>query len=824
MVQAFKKAVFVAVDKERIYNDPVTGSSLPIGLGYRYATFTGKELLEATDRQVSVENAVFIIGMSSIQHLYLMNPYAYFPTKEGIMSDYVPSIGSGNDETYSFQKGIRPFIYQDNLTGSPMLMTAPANGHYVWTQIGFSTDAGIIPSDSFKDKTVSVSIADKEVRKSGTDAVATDVLLENWKIYPNSTTQKSGSGEDITYTNRIQFCQAADLLANHPEDCWTLTKGEDDFFLLQNRESAQSISLGKIIYQDGENLYRLATPLEGDCQGQSVKIDSLRLIEVKLGELDGYAHSKEAGDSFDKATLASTPYKLGVLNAAYDGSVMYATAYNGTMAVTSKQDEGLSLVLTPCDTVPYGVYTVKDDKRVYDLKRVRYALQDQNSGCFLKYDLMQSLLVLDTKPYTSVPEALSAATQFYLKDRGFDQYELIVSQGYYDATNYNQWVETGGNLKVYTNTQGNLSAIQLYAATRGDKFGLFTKQSTESTDNILNKLIGKSDTTLVRLNFLSTMNGSGSQPWMLAVDADRFLVEGQPIRKPNIDIDTKAQGGLEYEPVNFSLILDTAYVQRAGVTTPLYYIAMPSDKTSEQIQQVGKKTVGYYLFAMTDSIHNSVDKNREDRYCYHFWSQHNPRLRFVQATHEGDTIYIETANPSAKDTIQAGSTEGVALAARQRAWLAAQSEGTAGNPQNNTNKGINYGLFAFEANPKAAEGSLEYALWNPASNRYVTYLNGNVVLTQEPTYYKLDVSRPGEGHFVVANEPVVAEPEPFAVVGGIGQVEIRQAAGKQVHIYNILGKELAHRRLTSDREQIALPKGIAIVAVEGETPVKAIVQ
>ena len=340
----------------------------------------------------------------------------------------------------------------------------------------------------------------------------------------------------------------------------------------------------------------------------------------------------------------------------------------------------------------------------------------------------------------------------------------------------------------------------------------------------MSKLLGKSDTTLVRLNFLSTMNESGSQPWMLAVDADRFLVEGQPIRKPNIDIDTKAQGGLEYEPVNFSLILDTAYVQRAGVTTPLYYIAMPSDKTSEQIQQVGKKTVGYYLFAMTDSIHNSVDKNREDRYCYHFWSQHNPRLRFVQATHEGDTIYIETANPSAKDTIQAGSTEGVALAARQRAWLAAQSEGTAGNPQNNTNKGINYGLFAFEANPKAAEGSLEYALWNPASNRYVTYLNGNVVLTQEPTYYKLDVSRPDEGHFVVANEPVVAEPEPFAVVGGIGQVEIRQAAGKQVHIYNILGKELAHRRLTSDREQIALPKGIAIVAVEGETPVKAIVQ
>ena len=44
------------------------------------------------------------------------------------------------------------------------------------------------------------------------------------------------------------------------------------------------------------------------------------------------------------------------------------------------------------------------------------------------------------------------------------------------------------------------------------------------------------------------------------------------------------------------------------------------------------------------------------------------------------------------------------------------------------------------------------------------------------------------------------------------------------HIYNILGKELANRRLTSDREQIALPKGLAIVTVEGETAVKVIIK
>ena len=814
VVKAFKEATFVAVTVENGY--PIPGSAA--GLGYYYTTVTGKSLLEATDKQIPVENAMFEVTGAEDDNLIIVNKEAKF-IKDGSVSGPV---------------SVRPLVLTSPNLDQPILISAPTPDEntftYLWTPIGFSASAGSIPSDEFKDKSVSVTIADLEVMKKGTDdkdVVATEVALNGWKISPTSYAQIVYDTDGTTfkeYRTTASFTQAANVAANMPEDCWVMTK-ENGHFLLKNRETAKYIDLGTTLYQVGDDLYQLKDPLLGDCQGISVKIDSLRLTEVKLGELDGYAHCKAEGDAFDKSVLANTPYRLGITNASFDGTLFYATSYTGELTVTSKQDDGLAFILTPCDTIPYGIYTLdKDEKKVYDLRRVRYALQDQNSGRYVRYDQIQGICVLDASAYNSAAEALSNATKFYLKEKGSDQYELIVSTGYYDATNNNAWVETGGNLKIYTNTSAKLSTIGLYTPITGDKFTLVTKQSELSQDNILNKLIGKSDTTLVRLNFLSTMNGSGSQPWMLAVDKDRFLVEGQPISKPNIDIDTKAQGGLEYEPVHFSLILDTAYVQRAGVTTPLYYIAMPSDKTSEQIQQVGKKTVGYYLFAMTDSIYNGADKNtREDRYCYHFWSQHNPRLRFVQATHEGDTIYIETANPSAKDTIQAGSTEGVALAARQRAWLAAQSEGTAGNPQNNTNKGINYGLFAFEANPKAAEGSLEYALWNPASSRYVTYLNGNVVLTQEPTYYKLDVSRPDEGHFVVANEPVVSEPEVFQVIARSGQVEIRQAAGRQVQIYNILGKELVTKRLSSDAETISLPKGIAIVVVEGETPIKVVI-
>ena len=824
VLAAFKEATFVAVNNVQIYTSEI--SVTDVGLGYNYATFTGSALLNADVTQVPIENARFKVEGAEGDNLTITNPEAKFP-KDGNMTESVVEASSNMVLRASGNPvGVRPLILQLYELNKINLITAPANGTYTWTPIGFSASAGSIPSDEFKDKSVSVTIADLEVKKKGTDekdVVATEVALNGWKISPSSYSTEETTSEGTKYNNNVSFTQAANVAANMPEDCWALTK-VNGHFLLKNRETAKYIDLGTTLYQVADDLYQLKEPLVGDCQGQPVKIDSLRLTEVKLGELDGYAHCKAESDAFDKSVLANTPYRLGVTNASFDGTLFYATSYTGELTVTSKQDDGLAFILTPCDTIPYGIYTEKDDKKVYDLRRVRYALQDQNSGRYVRYDQIQGICVLDASAYNSAAEALSNATKFYLKEKGSDQYELIVSTGYYDATNNNAWAETGGNLKIYTNTSAKLSTIGFYTPITGDKFTLVTKQSELSQDNILTKLLGKSDTTLVRLNFLSTMNGSGSQPWMLAVDKDRFLVEGQPISKPNIDIDTKAQGGLEYEAVHFSLILDTAYVQRAGVTTPLYYIAMPSDKSSEQIQQVGKKTVGYYLFAMTDSIYNGADKNtREDRYCYHFWSQHNPRLRFVQATHEGDTIYIETANPSAKDTIQAGSTEGVALAARQRAWLAAQSEGTAGNPQNNTNKGINYGLFAFEANPKAAEGSLEYALWNPASGRYVTYLNGNVVLTQEPTYYKLDVSRPDEGHFVVANEPVVSEPEVFQVIARSGQVEIRQAAGRQVQIYNILGKELVTKRLSSDAETISLPKGIAIVVVEGETPIKVVI-
>ena len=62
------------------------------------------------------------------------------------------------------------------------------------------------------------------------------------------------------------------------------------------------------------------------------------------------------------------------------------------------------------------------------------------------------------------------------------------------------------------------------------------------------------------------------------------------------------------------------------------------------------------------------------------------------------------------------------------------------------------------------------------------------------------------------------------VIATEGAVIIKGAAGKKVAISNVLGQTIANTVLSSDDATIAAPAGVAVVAVEGEAAVKAIVK
>ena len=72
----------------------------------------------------------------------------------------------------------------------------------------------------------------------------------------------------------------------------------------------------------------------------------------------------------------------------------------------------------------------------------------------------------------------------------------------------------------------------------------------------------------------------------------------------------------------------------------------------------------------------------------------------------------------------------------------------------------------------------------------------------------------------VGNETIAA----VKVFAGDGAVTILNAAGKQIVISNVLGQTVAKTVLTSDNATIEAPKGVLVVAVEGENAVKAVVK
>ena len=70
----------------------------------------------------------------------------------------------------------------------------------------------------------------------------------------------------------------------------------------------------------------------------------------------------------------------------------------------------------------------------------------------------------------------------------------------------------------------------------------------------------------------------------------------------------------------------------------------------------------------------------------------------------------------------------------------------------------------------------------------------------------------------VVKPPLVEEiKKNIAIIGGTGQITIRNAMGQDVDVFNILGQSVAKRTLSSDNETIPAKRGIVIVKTETKT-------
>ncbi len=125
--------------------------------------------------------------------------------------------------------------------------------------------------------------------------------------------------------------------------------------------------------------------------------------------------------------------------------------------------------------------------------------------------------------------------------------------------------------------------------------------------------------------------------------------------------------------------------------------------------------------------------------------------------------------------------------------------------------------YAFRINAATPEA---YFIEAQLDGSYLSQING--ILTTRDDFENALLFVVTNTSAPTANEGVTVAT--VKVVAGEGVVTIAGAAGKKVTLSNILGQTVATQILSSDNATIAAPRGVVVVAVEGEEAVKAIVK
>ena len=286
--------------------------------------------------------------------------------------------------------------------------------------------------------------------------------------------------------------------------------------------------------------------------------------------------------------------------------------------------------------------------------------------------------------------------------------------------------------------------------------------------------------------------------------ANRTAENGSEIAKDSLNFLGVINKADRPENSMLPIFIDTAYV-RGETSMPQYMLALgveytPAGKYNtcpdkiencHQHPTIDTKAfrAGRYLVALDDSAAVAPIKY-QDKF----------RLAFVDAKHIEDTLVIASSKYTGSDK----------LAGKDSIKL-------------NNDKVLNAATFAFRIVDGSENGDFYIEAVKNADKKpqYVRVHNGVPVLVSEISEAAVfNITKTSEDP--VANETIDATS--VSVIAGNGTVTIKGAAGKKVTIANVLGQTIANTVLSSDDATIAAPAGVAVVAVEGEAAVKAIVK
>ena len=240
------------------------------------------------------------------------------------------------------------------------------------------------------------------------------------------------------------------------------------------------------------------------------------------------------------------------------------------------------------------------------------------------------------------------------------------------------------------------------------------------------------------------------------------------------------------DEINNALFVDTANVNNPAC--PRFLLGVRDTKAYEESNLDHHNrhlyTDAAYLVNLIDSVadntaylYKNAGQNQKNYY----------RLGFLDGRHKGTTLTLdESGKPFDLSDAALGET------------------------------GLNYATFAFRYCDASREDFYIETQYDANTKGWIKIHNGVAVVTpdiQEAEVFSYEATEED----ATANESIAAENNAVSVVATDGAVVIKGAEGKNVVIATILGKVVANETVNSDNETIAVPAGIAVVSVDGES-------
>ncbi len=685
------------------------------------------------------------------------------------------------------------------------------------------------------------------------------------KIWNITTEDKSQSMSPEVTADIDEYAQLfapiSQVDLTNPEGQWLLYKDAKGEYYFVNRESGARFFISNYATSATNQWVIRLTDTAGKYEICNTKYTdawkAVYITEAKDAEL-GLTENGYVKFDMDKELVNGKyfSFETGLGVTAYVGKDA-----DDNVVLTTNKDEAIEFrvkqlshdfrdhdgELAPDTLVHYTSYLKYNAKKelvtdVDTLRFFQYALYENFSEKYLKYDKVNKKFVLSDKSYTGNAhenfDQEGANYAFIVKEKEDGSYILVrdyaIDYDYctgspkhdvYDSWNY-VYNEVTKNYDKVPYTFDNIFEVNFWnnAYAQKEAYNVedrnkitYTKDDGEKIENPYTNYMSHKAYAATQPGTLSDMSGiynyndndrivmeDTDKAEYMTVTGTQDTVKISLEAKPNFYLYEQGRFlGMEHvadADMKAAILADTAYV-RNNTYRPQYLLAVGTNivdkvwdnhpNSPSKPHLVSQDTVyGRFLVNMVDSAKTyGLDKKSNP----YIWEELNGnpyfKLSFIDGYHTTDTLYLNTAKQQTK----------IAL-------------------DNNKDKVC---TFAFRYTDESREGVKIETAYGPADNQgnrsrgWLKYQNNVPVVTNDYEDAHVFLVNTEVEEAPTANEEIAAGN--VVVAGTNGAVVVKGAEGKNVIVSTILGKVVANEVVSSDNATIAAPAGVVVVSVDGES-------